>query len=71
MTLFRKQPETHYQTPNFYLRIELALRLRRSAFWALASATRLARIWAYSFYTAVSTDTLEFGRKFVHIPPRP
>lgn len=32
-----------------YLRMELARRLRASAFWTLASATRLARIWAYSF----------------------
>lgn len=44
----------HYikKTPNEtpYLCMELARRLRASALWALASATRLARIWAYSFY---------------------
>jgi hypothetical protein len=33
-----------------YLRIEEARLLRRSAFWALASWTRLARMAAYSFY---------------------
>jgi phytoene/squalene synthetase len=32
-----------------YLRMEDARRLRRSAFWALDSATRLARMAAYSF----------------------
>lgn len=31
-----------------YLRMEEARRLRRSAFWALASVTRLARVAAYS-----------------------
>lgn len=36
-------------TPNLYLCRELARRLRASALEALASATRLARIWAYSF----------------------
>ena len=50
MTIFRKQPEPNYQTPQIYLRIELARRLRASALCALASATRLARIWAYSFW---------------------
>lgn len=43
-----------YATENrnqIYLRMDDALRLRRSAFWALASLTRLARIAAYSFYT--------------------
>jgi hypothetical protein len=49
VTVFPKQPETHYQTPNIYLRMELALRLRASALVALASATRLARTEAYSF----------------------
>lgn len=33
-----------------YLRMEEARRLRASALLALASETRLARIWAYSFY---------------------
>lgn len=36
-------------TPRPYLRMELARRLRASALEALASATRLAKIWAYSF----------------------
>jgi hypothetical protein len=54
-----QEPESHggikkdlasfSQTPDPYLRMELARLLRRSAFCALASATRLARIWAYSF----------------------
>jgi hypothetical protein len=34
--------------------MEDARRLRRSAFWALASWTRLARVAAYSFYELIS-----------------
>jgi hypothetical protein len=40
-----------------YFRMEDARRLRRSAFWALDSATRLVRMAAYSFYGLL--DTLE------------
>lgn len=45
--LFHYNKKTPSRTP--YLWRELARRLRASALWALASATRLARIWAYSF----------------------
>lgn len=49
------QTRTHYHlTPHDYLRMELARLLRRSALRDLASATRLARIWAYSFYSGLS-----------------
>jgi len=39
-----------------YLCMEDARRLRRSAFWALASPTRLARVAAYSFYRIIVSD---------------
>ena len=48
---------------QIYLRMDDALRLRRSAFWALASLTRLARIAAYSFYTLLEVRYARLGRK--------
>ena len=49
-------PEIHYPTTDAYLRMELARLLRRSALRDLASATRLARIWAYSFCSKLSVS---------------
>ena len=45
-----------------YLRMDDALRLRRSAFWALASLTRLARIAAYSFYTLLDVRNTKWEK---------